>query len=231
MSKTSLIIGPSGSGKTVSIKNLNPESTFIFNCLGKDLPWKNSTKNYQEIDKETKEGNMLTTNKHDTIIAWLKHISKNREEIHDIVIDDNTFVTSLELLRRGKETNWDKFIDIAQNFIELATVARSLREDINVYIMHHTTTDGDGILESKTFRAQSYGKLIDEKLGSIEAQFTIVLRAAKILDDTKEYQHVFYTKDKLSTVKTPPEMFSNETIPNDLALVSKAIRCYYDGNC
>lgn len=227
MSSSVLYIGPSGSGKSTAIRTLNPETTFIIKCVRKDLPWKGSAKQYTLWEKDKNpNGNMAITAHAKEVVGWLNYINKNRNEIKDIVIDDNTFLSSLELLRRVKETTWDKFSDIAQNFIDLANVSSNLREDLVVHILHHTTTDGDGILEDKTFRAQSYGKLIDEKLGSIEAQFSIVLRASKEkFNDNIDY--VFYTRDANSTCKTPIDMFEDETIPNDLALVSNTIREYY----
>lgn len=232
MSKSVLIIGPSGAGKSTAIRTLNPETTFIFNALGKDLPWKGSAKQYTFWDKiNNPKGNMLKTSSSQVILQWLDHINKNMPEITDIIIDDNTFVTSLELLRRAKETTWDKYTDIAQNFIAIADKAKSLRDDLIVYVLHHIQIEGDGLIEDKRVRAQSYGKLIDEKLGTIEAQFTLVLKAAKEkTDDTIKY--CFYTRDAHSTTKTPMGMYEDETIPNDLAQVRNAIMCYYNNeNC
>jgi hypothetical protein len=231
MSRVVFYIGPAGAGKTSSIRTLNPKSTFIVNALAKDLPWKGSAKQYTYIDKEKNpSGNMVKTSNSTAIVTWLNFINKNRPDIKDIVIDDNTFLTSLELLRRSNEKNYDKFNDIAQNFIDLVTVSKQLREDIIVHILHHTQVEGDGILQEKSYRAMSYGKLIDEKLGTQEAQFTIVLRAAKEKTD-EGLQYVFYTRDADSTVKTPFGMFEEDKIPNDMSLVRKAITCYYDEDC
>lgn len=231
MSKAVLIIGPSGAGKSTSIRTLNPETTFIFNCLAKDLPWKGSAKQYTYWDKENNpKGNALKTNKSRTIITWLDHIDKNMPHIKDIIIDDNTFLTSLELLSRSKETTWDKFTDVAQNLIDIANKSKQLREDLNVYVLHHTQQSGDGILEEVQTRAMSYGKLVDEKLGTIEAQFTIVLRAAKE-KDKDNIRYCFYVNDANSSAKSPDGMFADNTIPNDLALVRHAIDCYYNNDC
>ena len=76
----------------------------------------------------------------------------------------------------------------------------------------------------------SYGKMLDEKLGSMEAHFTVVLRAAKE-SEGNEIKYVFYTKDANSTVKTPLGMFEDEKIPNDLKMVREAIDCYYNEEC
>lgn len=172
------------------------------------------------------------THTHDSnlVIKWMKAISDNMPHIKNIVIDDNTFLTSMELLRRAKESTWDKFTDVAQNLITIASTSKNLREDIIVYVMHHTQSEGDGLLEDKHLRAMSYGKLIDEKMGTLEAQFTIVLRAAKEKQDN-HINYMFYTRDANSTAKTPIGMFEEETIPNDLALVREKIECYYNGNC
>lgn len=231
MSRSVLYIGPSGGGKTSSVRTLEPKTTFIFNALGKELPWKGSAKQYTYWDKDKNpDGNMVKTSHATTVLRWLTHISEKMPHIKDVVIDDNTFITSLELLRRTKETTWDKFNDIAQNFIDIAMKSKELREDLVIHLLHHTQSEGDGILENKTFRAQSYGKLIDEKLGSIEGQFTMVLRAAKEkAEDGISY--LFYTRDIDSTAKTPFGMFDTDTIPNDMALVRKTMDCFYDENC
>lgn len=232
MSRTAFIIGPSGSGKSTAGSSLNPEETFIFNALGKDLPWRGSAKQYTYWSKDNPKGNMVKTSQAGVILKWLDFIDKDAsmQHIKNIIIDDNTFVTALELQRRRKETSWEKYTDIVQNFLDIAEKSKSLRNDIVVFFLHHTKVEGDGVIEDKKFSAMSYGKLIDEKLGSQEAQFTITLRAAKEKDGN-DIKYVFYTKDADSTAKTPLGMFDDATIPNDLALVRKTIECYYDENC
>lgn len=230
MSRTVFYIGPSGSGKTSAMRTLNPETTFIFNALGKELPWKGSAKQYKYWNKEEKTGNMVKTSHTKAILAWLDFINKEMPWIKDICIDDHTFLTSLELQRRSKEEGWGKFNDIAQNFLDLAEKCKTLREDLVIHIMHHTQISGDGIVEDKQYRAMSYGKLLDEKLGTQEAQFTVVLRSAKE-NNSNHIEYVFYTADPNSSAKAPFEMFNEATIPNDMNLVSTTLRCYYDDDC
>ncbi len=231
MSRIVFVIGEAGAGKSSSMRNFNPKSTFLVNALDKELPWRGSAKQYTQWAKDKNpSGNVVKTSQSQNIVSWLDYVDKNRPEITDIVIDDNTFVTSLELLRRSKETTWDKYTDIASNFISLINKAKTLRPDLVVYFLHHTQVQGDGLFEEKKIRAMSYGKLIDEKLMQQESQFTVVLRAAKeATDDNIEY--IFYTRDANSTVKTPVGMFEDAKIPNDLTIVRKAMDCYYDDNC
>lgn len=237
MSRSVFVIAPSGAGKTTAVKGLNPEETVIVNCLNKELPWRGSAKQYTPIKTKGAKpnvewdcGNMIVTNAASAILAWMDFVNTKMPHVKNFVIDDNTFVTALELQRRSGETDWKKFNDIAQNFIDIAFKSKSLRDDLTIFILHHTISEGDGVLEDKQYRAMSYGKLIDEKLGSQEAQFTIVLRAAKETSgDNIEY--VFYTRDANSTVKTPEGMFEDSKIPNDLSLVKHTMECYYNGDC
>lgn len=230
-SRTVLILGPSGAGKSTSIRTLNPETTFIFNALGKELPWRGSGKQYTYYDKATNpKGNVVKTSDTKVVIAWLDYINKSMPQIKDIVLDDSMFLTALELQRRSNESGWQKFNDIVENFINLADKCKTLRSDLVIYFLYHTQVTGDGILEPKEYSALSFGKLIQEKLGSIEAQYSVVLRSEKeSKNDIIEYH--FLTKDSKSTVKTPIDMFPFDKIPNDLALVRKTIDCYYDENC
>jgi len=240
MAKTAFYIGPSGSGKTSSIRTMNPETTVIINAIGKDLPWRGSAKQYQLIktkgekpNVEWESGNMVINSHAKAVLAWLSFINDKMPHITDVVIDDNTFITSLELLRRKDEKSFDKFNDIADNFINIATKAKTMRDDIVVHLLHHTRVDGDGILEDKQVRAASFGKFVDNNLQTQEAQFTIVFRAEKEVDSSsKNINYVFYTRDASSTTKTPFGMFEEEKIPNDMKYVSDTIRCYYsEENC
>lgn len=228
--KAILVIGNSGSGKSTSMRNLNPEETFVFSVLGKGLPFKGSKKNYTLWNKDTNpKGNMLVTSSSKVISNWLRGISEKMPHIKTVVVDDATFLAAKELDRRREEMGYNKFSDIAHDFLHITETANLLRDDLNIYFLYHTKDTGDGILEDKNTRAMSHGKMIDEKLASIEAQFEIVLLADKIIGDDEQVRHVFKTKDLNSTVKTPIDMFSEQYIDNDLSTINDAIKCYYEG--
>lgn len=225
-----LIIGPSGSGKSTSIRNLDPKKTMVFSTLGKGLPFKGSKKNYTVFNKESNpKGNLIITSSSKAICQWIKHVDNNMPEITSLVVDDNTFVTAKELDRRRDEKSFEKFNDIAHEFLVISEIANTVRPDLNVYFLHHTRIDGDGLLENKTQRALSFGKLIEDKLASVEAQFEIVLLACKITTEAGEIEYKFKTRDVDSTAKAPIGMFDEVYIDNDLALINERIKEYYEG--
>lgn len=229
MGLSTLIIGESGSGKSTSLRNLDPRRTVVFSTLGKGLPFRGSRKNYTVFNRESNPtGNMILTSSSAVICQWLKVISERRPEITTVVVDDNTFVTAKELDRRRGEVGYTKFNDIAHDFLVISELANTLREDLNVYFLHHVKVEGDGILDTKMVKAMSYGKLTDEKLGSIEAQFEIVLLACKIAKDDGSIEYKFRTRDVNSTCKSPIGLFEEEFIDNDLNLVNKAIEVFYN---
>ena len=108
---------------------------------------------------------------------------------------------------------------MALNFRNLIHfVIRKTPDDVIVYFLHHTDTDGNGRIKAKTI-----GRMLDEKL-TVEGLFDIVLRTAVDQDG-----HWFMTQTNgYDTVKTPEDMFPQSRIPNDLAAVDKAIREYYE---
>lgn len=232
MAEVVMIMGPSGAGKSASIRTLDPKETIVISALGKSLPFKGSKKLYTIWNKETNpEGNMINTSNSQAILRWLDHINKNMLHVKSIILDDNTHNSSMEYIRRIKETTWDKFNDIASNMVGIVEKARSLRDDLMIFILHHTKETGDGILEERQTKAMTLGKLVDEKLSSYEAFFTTVLLATKKKADSG-IEYVFLTKDANSTAKSPMGMFEEVEIPNDLQLVRDTVNCYHrDEDC
>lgn len=231
MAEVVLVMGSSGSGKSTSIRNLNPKETFIINSLGKNLPFKGSAKMYTTWDKEKNPtGNVIKTSNSQITLKWLDHIDKNVPDIKNVVIEDNTHQSSMEYIRRIKEGSWEKFNDIASNMVGIVERAKNMRDDVTVFILHHTKEVGDGLLEEKQTKAMTLGKLVDEKMSSYESFFTVVLLAKKKKLDNK-IEHVFLTNDADSTAKSPLGMFEESEIPNDLQIVKDSLRCYYNEEC
>lgn len=232
MGKSTLILGESGSGKSTAARTLDPTKTVLFSALGKGMPFPKSTKNYTIWNKDTNpNGNLVYTSSSKAIAQWLQHINKNMPHVTTAVIDDSTFLSAKELDRRRDENGYQKFNDIAHDFLVLSEIANTLRPDLNVYFMHHVKKQEDDVTGDKFLSAMSHGRMIDEKLASIEAQFEIVLMACKISGDGDDFQYKFKTRDKYSSAKTPMGMFKDALIDNDLAAVNKAIACYYNDDC
>lgn len=86
--ETILIIGESGRGKTTSLRNLNPEETFIISTTSKPLPWKGWKKQFVKFDPKTNvEGNWFQCSKSTALVTIIKYVSAKRPEIKNIVID------------------------------------------------------------------------------------------------------------------------------------------------
>ena len=72
-------------------------------------------------------------------------------------------------------------------------------------------------------KAKTIGKILDEKV-CVEGMFTIVLRCIE-----ESGKHLFVTQAADGAIsKSPMGMFQDLTIDNDLLLVEKAVREYYE---
>ena len=212
-----LIIGDSGVGKTYAIKNLDPEKTGIFLCEKSRLPFRKKFNTYYVRNmKRTTEDNKEQTIRQSMVIQTILRSPKDPKKIY--VIDDSQYLMSNEFFDRAGETGYQKFTDIGCNFRNLIHLVNDeLDENTIVYFLHHPEVDQN---TGKT-KAKSIGKMLDEKL-TIEGCFNVVLHAK-----TDGQDHWFLTQsDGTDTAKSPEDMFP-ERIPNDLAIVDKAIRKYY----
>jgi hypothetical protein len=228
--------GNSGSGKSTSVRNLNPEETFIIQTIAKPLPFAKWKKNYPLMDKKTFEGNRYIVfdqdykdlgstakkqflNASTRVSNILDIIAKKKKEIKNIIIDDSQYLMSFEIMARGNEVGYDKFSSIAYNFFNVMEMASSISDKLNVIFLHHTEVEKDFV------KLKTSGKMFDNVV-TMEGLFTVVLfTVVRKKDDGVEY--LFQTNsDGSNTAKSPIGMFDKLFIPNDLNNVIKAIKDY-----
>jgi hypothetical protein len=195
-----MILGKSGAGKSSSLRNLDPLTYSVVEVNGKPLPFKTKKKAIH-TDDYAKVSRVL-----------------NEAPTDVIVIDDSQYLMANEFMRRAREKGYEKFSEIGQNFWNLINEVAKLPAEKIVYFFHHIETDEYGVSKEKTI-----GKMLDDKI-CLAGMFTIVLLAEKVDD-----KYLFDTQnDGRSPAKTPMGMFSERTIDNDLVLVDKAVREFYD---
>ena len=201
-----LIIGKSGAGKSTSMRNcVGNDNWNLIRVLNKPLPFKGKINGWTYDDYSLVE-RCLTGSK-----------AKN------IVIDDAGYLITNQFMRGHSSTGGGNGVfalynSIGDYFWSLIQKIIALPEDKIVYVVMHEDTNDFGDIKPKTI-----GKLLDEKV-CIEGMFTIVLRCIE-----ESGKHLFVTQASKGAVsKSPIGMFETLTIDNDLLLVEKAIREYYD---
>lgn len=196
-----LILGESGSGKTASLRNFEVDDIGLFNVANKPLPFRKQLPKYNTSDYKKIMGGMLKSDK------------------MSFVIDDSQYLMAFQMFAKARETGYGKFTDIALDFKNLIDfIIYKLPDDKIVYLLHHTETTETGKTKAKTS-----GKMIDNQL-TLEGLFSIVLLA--VADGT---DHKFITQsDGTTTCKSPMEMFKKLEIENDLSIVDKTIREYWE---
>lgn len=202
-----LIIGKSGTGKSTSLRNM-PADTGIVNVLGKPLPFKTKIKPVQYTDYNT-----------------IKYLV-GKSNATRFVIDDAGYLITDEFMKghgvKGQSGNsvFDLYNNMADHFYDLIRfISTNLAPEKIVYIiMHEDQSEAFGTVKPKTI-----GKLLDDKV-CVEGMFTIVLRS---MSDGGRY--FFRTQtDGQDVAKSPLGMFAEKEIDNDLAVVDKTIRKYYE---
>lgn len=227
MSNLVIILGPTGSGKSTSIKNLDPKETMILALkdIDKALPFKGSRKLYNAENK-----NYFALKDYNEIISYMDSASKNLKNVHNIIIEDATYIMRTEFFNRVAEIGYTKYNELADHFRRIIAKGSSLRPDINVFLFLHTDTitqDGNVV----GYKAATVGKLLDNQYNPLES-VTVTLFAQPKFDDNGNPIFGFWTKKKkIGDVefpcKAPDGMFEEEFIPNDLNLVIKAMNEYY----
>lgn len=201
-----LIIGKSGSGKSTSMRNcVGNDNWNLIRVLNKPLPFKGKI-------------NGWITDEYQTVMKAL-----GQSKAKNIVLDDAGYLITNHFMKGHSSCGagngvFTLYNNIGDYFWQLIQFIIKLPEDKIVYVMMHEDKNDFGDIKPKTI-----GKLIDEKV-CLEGMFTIVLRCIE-----ESGKHLFVTQSSDGAVsKSPMGMFEQLTIDNDLLLVEKAIREYYE---
>jgi hypothetical protein len=226
MANICLIMGKSGTGKSTSIKNLNPKETIVFNVLKKKLPFKGSSKLYNEGNK-----NLFNVDDYSQIMAYLDGINKNASYVKTIIIDDCSYLMRKEFFKTVNQTGYNKFTAMAAHFQGIIQTMENMREDLNIFlIMHCEEVMSDNVIVG--YKASTVGKLVDSTYNPIEV-VPMVLFSDIIYGEDKKPVYGFYTHRCVKgtveiPAKSPADMFEEDFIPNDLSLIIKAMDSYYN---
>lgn len=201
-----LIIGKSGSGKSTSLRNcVGSDNWNLIRVLNKPLPFKGKINGWKSDDYQ----------------MVMKYLAASKAK--NIVLDDAGYLITNHFMRShstcgGGNGVFTLYNNIGDYFWNLIQFIINLSEDKIVYVMMHEDKNDFGDIKPKTI-----GKLIDEKV-CLEGMFTIVLRCIE-----ESGKHLFVTQSSDGAVsKSPMGMFETLTIDNDLLVVEKAIREYYE---
>jgi hypothetical protein len=212
MSNIIALVGESGSGKSTSLRNLDPQSTYIISVLNKPLPFKGSRSVFS-LDKK----NYYSSDNFAEVSARINNIatSEKAKHIKTIIIDDFQYLMTKDYVGRAKEKGYDKWTDMAQAVYNLVDGAKMYRDDLIVVFVFHEEVSDD------TRKIKTLGKMLNEKV-TIEGMFTVVLyseyRAGKFVFNTQGMGE--------TTGKSPIDMFPERFIDNDLKIVIDAINEY-----
>jgi ABC-type dipeptide/oligopeptide/nickel transport system ATPase component len=231
MAEMIAIVGESGSGKTTSIRNLNPEETFIISTTGKRPGIKGAKKKYPDfkVNKETKEmsGNFYTSSNIESIKQMMKIVNAKMPNVKVLIIDDFQYLQAFEAMARVDEKGYGKFTDMAKHAYEALKTGMDMRDDLFIVVSTHSENTGDNL--NPYYKIKTQGKMLDSVI-TLEGLFTYVLFTRVLKDEADKVQYKFLTNsDGTCTAKSPMGLFEDLLIDNDLDYVIKKIQEYNEG--
>ena len=193
MAKMLLIMGEPASGKTVSLRNIPKNELYYIDCDKKGLNYKGWKNDFNEEKK-----NYFRSNDGELIAKCMLGISEKREDIKYIAIDTINSIMIADEMKRSKDKNFDKWVDLASCIFNLINIVPDLRDDLTVIFIGHTQTDDEGFT-----RLLTNGKKLN-KIG-LEKYFDTVLIAKN-----NDGKYLFETTSPNSTARVPMGCYENE---------------------
>ena len=223
MAKVIGLMGESGSGKTTAMRTLDPATTMYIDSDMKGLNWKGWKNQYS-----SKSANYIATDSFTVVNRILDRVNKLEGDdkktfgnIKTIVIDTLNGMMVAEEMRILTMQGGDKrsaWTDLAANGWNIINKALSMRDDLVVMIACHSETisDDNGIVRT---RIKTNGRKLEKLV--LESKMTTVIWAVR-----QDGKYKFILSADGSTCKTPLGAFESDEIPNDMAMVLKALEEY-----
>lgn len=199
MSQLTFVLGRSGTGKSTSLRNFKKaDGIGYITATGKPLPFKSDIPQFHAKN-------------YATLIAAIK-----QSEAPVVVIDDFNYFMSFEEFSRAQVKGYEKFTTMAVNVVNVIETITKKDTDQRFYILAHSEQNEDGQLRLKTTGKMVSDKFVPEGLTNQVVETAVVDR-----------EFVFKVRTDGSGIKTPMGMFEDETIPNDLKELDKALVAFY----
>lgn len=218
MAKVIGLMGESGSGKTTSLRNLNPDETFIFDCDKKGLCWK-GWKGQYNTDKK----NYICSDSFAIVNRYLTEIDENTDnkypQIKYVVIDTINGLMVAEEMRILAMQSGDKrsaWSDLAVNGWDIINKALAMRDELTVIILCHSETisDDNGFVRT---RVKTNGRKLEKLV--LESKMNTVIWAVR-----QDGKYKFILSADGSTCKVPIGAFEETEIDNDITKVIDALK-------
>lgn len=237
-----LILAKSGFGKTTSycgreklnIKGLNPEETYVIQCIGRGVPNPNfklakscsiadlATGNRVQVDSIT---GMDRFKKVAEIVEALK-----RSPYKNIIIDDFNYLSQDYYMANAMKGGWQTPKDIGYGMGLVFDAFRGFPENKNLILLAHYEEYKDKNGDSISYRFKSIGSMTDGYI-TPEGKVDIILygkssynaeekKAVKTF--VKEFDGEYPAKDSLGALDSLPD-----EIPNDLSIVVDKLKEVY----
>jgi hypothetical protein len=191
------------------------------------LPVKGVDKMFTPLSQDGKTGNLVTllspftknkdTGDYDSVIGKLYQIAKTRKFKYVVFDDVQYILLGIESMFKSNGEYKDlrkiytQIKQFAYNMIQLADMEASCITTI--YLWQKYKDKDDLVFPGIAFQNDIV----------VQGFFNVVLETQITMAD----EHVFKTNGE-GLCKSPAEMFDNITIPNDIALVLKAMENYYN---
>lgn len=224
MAEIILVLGRSGSGKSTSLSEIDPTTSIILRPNKKPLPFGDHKWNNVGAGKKSR---LMLTKNFSELSAMLDKVQEAAAIKNCFIEDFSHFfvqrITSNEFSAQGKGNGvFERYNALAKDVMDIISKVLDMRDDLRVFIMHHTESDETGYRQFRVF-----GKLLGEKMDPVS--YTRTVLHARVLPDkeTPAERYVFQTNDDGSyQAKSPAGMFDAMFIPNNMNEVIKRMDAF-----
>jgi len=229
MAEVIIVSGPTGSGKTTSLRNLNPDETFIVRCTNKSLPFAKAKSLYNAEKRNL--ATFKSANESNPVAGYIQFadivsILPSLSNVKTVVFDDFGMLMSDEFLSRSKEAGYTKFTDLSKHVNDAINMLKNLDLDIVIVLMYHDEIDGDEF--NKVRKLSLMGRMTEDKCHpSRSVTYHLYTHTTFDKKDGKANYWFVTNTTKLDNIKieakSPIGVFEDILIPNDLDFVIKRI--------